>query len=120
MNLIWKKIRSENKQPNNYYGIFETSYDNEKIKIYVSVTPKLHEFADKRICFGHVYFETNSNSVQDSLFHYVSDDVYFLLKQELNDSHSLSKIAFMEYYNVKKIPKYEAFTSGDYSFENLE
>lgn len=119
MNYNWKTIFSINRQSNNYYGVYETVVFNIKIRIYVSVTPNINEYNKKRAWFSHVYFETSRDNITDSLFHSVSDDIYFLLNQEIDDRNFV-KTSTIEYYCVKQIPNHIAFTSGDYSFDDLK
>lgn len=120
MNYNWKTIENLNKESANFYGIFETTISNIKTRAYISVTPALKNIGSQRMCFSHIYFETTSDKITDSLFHSVSDDIYFLLSQNLKHYDNLAKIALIEYYCVDKVPENVAFTSGDYSFEGLD
>lgn len=120
MNYKWNIIKNLNKESANFYGIFETAISNIKTRVYISVTPTLKNFGSQRLCFSHIYFEASNEEITDSLFHSVSDDIYFLLSRNLKPFDNLFKIALIEYYCVDKIPNNIAFTSGDYSFEGLD
>ena len=120
MNYNWCIKHSVNRESKSYYGVFDTLISDMKVRIYVSVTPTLNELAQKRVCFAHIYFETLENNISDYLFHKINDDIFYLLKKNLEDNCNLSKTAMIECYFVEKIPKYIAFTGGDYSFDGLE
>lgn len=119
MNYNWKTVNSKNNEAGNYYGIFDANILNINVRIYISVTPKLGEF-NKRVCFSHAYFEAQQEMVTDSLFHSVSDDIYYLLSKNIDDISEIFKKAMIEYYCVNKIPSCVAFTTGDYSFDDLK
>ena len=114
MSYNWNTIYSIKRECGAYYGVFDTTIENRKVRIYISVTTTIDEYGGKRVCFAHVYFEQSANNISDSLFHGVSDDILYLLEQNLGDVNNLSKVALIECYCVKTMPDHIAFTSGDY------
>lgn len=119
MNYTWTKQIEKGQRAIGYIEIYTTNANGIHIKAIINYFPNLEQFAKNKVCHATVFFESEKQNITDGFFHWIYDDLLYLVSTQENVKFETGTNDFnmmiTQTFITRKLPVFGYFTHGDYS-----